>query len=1680
MKNPSFLAKNSLVFLTFFLSTSLFSQTLTITGTGQTGTSGTNWSLTGNTITITGNADINASVINGHLSSNSLTVTGASTITVSSAITWSTNQTLTLKATGNITINTTISASASFAGLNIYYGGSDASTAATAGTSYSIVQSNRSKIQLSGNSPILKIANETFTVYNSLAALTTAMNAATSSTRAAISTDLSLTQTYSKSLFDITFTGVFDGLGNTIDGLTIRNSGGASTKQNLGLFSQFQGATVRNLGITNIDIITSSTAAGSTGTEYRIGGLVGNVGDASLSSGYSGSAYTSRIEAVWSSGNISTANNYVTDDASNGDRQKFFFGGGIVGSQNNGTLNMTRCYSTANVSTAGTYTNNLAIGGLVGDVGLNTLLPSPHTTTTSTSIIFSLSKSYTTGSVLSGTYGAYYGTGGLVGVIFSTGSTISDCYSWGSAVSTGSFGGLIGYCHGGTLSEIYTTQSTGGSIYASTQNLHTHVTGTSPSSGTTLPSGFSSLTWSKANNEKPLLIDLEASPTPFYIKVTTGQSSNFGNINVPYTITDASGNAVTLSAYSLATPTGTAVFTINNISPAGTYSNVSYISGLILTGSNASLYTLKPFPTSSPASHTIICPSGTCLNYTITYNGNSNTSGSAPSTQTFSSSATVSDKGTLARFGYTFTGWNTAANGSGTNYAVASSYSSAANVTLYAQWRKVPYTVCSFSELTTAISSATDGDTISINCNIIATAETTVSKTLVFEGNGYTIQVPVTGLNDMGEFNSSASSFRVFTFNGSSKTVTINSWTIKGGAVVGYGGAIYIAASTTVKVNSSTLSNSRAGLTYACCTAGGGAVNNNGVLYMYNSFLKRNCAQFGGAVLNDGGTTFIESSTMVENRTTSSSGGGGAVENKNGGTMYFNNSTLSNNQSEIVGGAINVYGGIVYFINSSATGNVVYGGTASNCKGGAISNNGGTIYIINSLLAYNYRRNSGTSASPTGFTLDDIEPYSNASNVHILHSIYHATMPTGVGTNTGNVQYTGLLDGSDNSIFSGGISSKITDYQGLEIGTATVFRPYLYSRSGSSAPTLKSGSFIAQSGNKGKRTRFANNNNVNPVVAYWNGSSYTNLTGTSSAGQEVLIDQKGDARPDPPSRGALESYVENLYSVKITSVTGGSVTGGSTYGEIYPSGTTVVLTATPATGYYFVRWDWVTGGTGTASTSNPYSFTLTQSVVLTPVFAALGGSEFSITYAGNGHTSGSLPTGGRFSTAQTIANAGSLDRDGYVFNGWNSKSTGDGTSYTPGQSYSTVGTSLVLFAQWSEISWTGETSNARALASNWSTNQIPSTGSSFSISPTATRNLVLNASITPARITFRGGNKQIETGNYDITTSSIENANANNFIKTTGTGRLKMNISTGASTLFPVGKTAYNPVTITNKNASADDFSVLVADEVYENGSSGTIISTPRVTRTWNINKTNANSGSGVNFVFNWNSGETSGTITTAKLFHYGTSWQKQTGTTSSTATSLTYTGYTGSFSPFAIGDDIVMLPVQWLSFNCGIVASKGYQLQWTTASESQTRQFIIERSADGKNFTAMGNVPAAGYSQTARSYNFTDASPLTNGAFYRIALEDETGAKEYSSICRVFHNPETGKQPVVIFPNPSQGSVIIQAAEEGEFVLYDVSGKTLKTGKVGGKTTVNAIPVGIYLLKVKTGETTHTEKIIV
>lgn len=86
------------------------------------------------------------------------------------------------------------------------------------------------------------------------------------------------------------------------------------------------------------------------------------------------------------------------------------------------------------------------------------------------------------------------------------------------------------------------------------------------------------------------------------------------------------------------------------------------------------------------------CPLVAPPTYSVTYNGNTNTSGSVPTdSPLYASGSTITVLGNssspvLEKSGFTFAGWNTEADGSGTSYTPENTFTINENTTLYAQW----------------------------------------------------------------------------------------------------------------------------------------------------------------------------------------------------------------------------------------------------------------------------------------------------------------------------------------------------------------------------------------------------------------------------------------------------------------------------------------------------------------------------------------------------------------------------------------------------------------------------------------------------------------------------------------------------------------------------------------------------------------------------------------------------------------------------------------------------------------------------------------------------------------------------------------------------------------------------------------------------------------------------------
>lgn len=79
---------------------------------------------------------------------------------------------------------------------------------------------------------------------------------------------------------------------------------------------------------------------------------------------------------------------------------------------------------------------------------------------------------------------------------------------------------------------------------------------------------------------------------------------------------------------------------------------------------------------------------------------------------------------------------------------------------------------------------------------------------------------------------------------------------------------------------------------------------------------------------------------------------------------------------------------------------------------------------------------------------------------------------------------------------------------------------------------------------------------------------------------------------------------------------------------------------------------------------------------------------YTVTYNGNGHTGGSVPSDTNSyeqnSTVTVRSNAGGLVKTGYTFMGWNTQPDGNGVSYSGGDIFQALSANVTLYAIWNQ------------------------------------------------------------------------------------------------------------------------------------------------------------------------------------------------------------------------------------------------------------------------------------------------------------------------------------------------------------------------------------------------------------
>lgn len=174
-------------------------------------------------------------------------------------------------------------------------------------------------------------------------------------------------------------------------------------------------------------------------------------------------------------------------------------------------------------------------------------------------------------------------------------------------------------------------------------------------------------------------------------------------------------------------------------------------------------------------------------------------------------------------------------------------------------------------------------------------------------------------------------------------------------------------------------------------------------------------------------------------------------------------------------------------------------------------------------------------------------------------------------------------------------------------------------------------------------------------------------------------------------------------------------------------------------------------------------------------------------------------------------------------------------------------------------------------------------------------------------------------------------------------------------------------------------------------------------------------------------------------------------------------------------------LPLAWGSFTAVKDGGKGL-LKWTTIQESNTREFVVERSSTGNTYAPLGRVRAAGNSNNQSSYSYVDAEPVTGINYYRIKQVDNDGRFAYSETRALTFG---SKSNITVTPNPAKDKVLINVdGGRGnlQVIMLTVDGKKVKTFTLTAGNNVidvSKLASGVYYLQVSGENVSESKKLV-
>ena len=198
--------------------------------------------------------------------------------------------------------------------------------------------------------------------------------------------------------------------------------------------------------------------------------------------------------------------------------------------------------------------------------------------------------------------------------------------------------------------------------------------------------------------------------------------------------------------------------------------------------------------------------------------------------------------------------------------------------------------------------------------------------------------------------------------------------------------------------------------------------------------------------------------------------------------------------------------------------------------------------------------------------------------------------------------------------------------------------------------------------------------------------------------------------------------------------------------------------------------------------------------------------------------------------------------------------------------------------------------------------------------------------------------------------------------------------------------------------------------------------------------------------------------------------------TTTYSSTGVIFTGNFTGFSKYFLTDQNVVLPIELLSFT-GKIAGHSTVLDWITASEKNNKEFDVQWSADGVNFSTLGVIPSKGNSSANLAYRYNHDYPVDGINYYRLKQIDSDNKISYSKVLAFKLNVPDAEP--FLYPNPANKSIHLNlgsSVQHADIILYSLDMRLLRKQNLNivGLTSnidISQLLPGIYFMQVNKNE---------